>query len=388
VNVRPATTPFPAAEYEARLERARAQMERDRIDALVLTSRPNFDYFTGLSLSQPWAVPTRALFVVLPLTGEPVLIAPEPIGVHAEGETWIRDVRSYQRIDRADRELVAEVIRECSPSARRLGFELAGEQRVDLTPADFDALRASLADVDCVDASPLIWQLRMRKTPAEIEQLRTAIGAGDAALVELLSGSRLGWSEREALRYANSVALRSGADETGFHAITSGKGSYHRTLAGARDRVLKQGDMLWLDLGVRTCGYWSDACRAGVVGGPTAHQARMQQAIVAATWAGVEMVEPGQRVAAIAKEVFARRDAIGDTTPVPIGRAGHGLGLCITEPPHLADWDDTTLEAGMVITIEPFVHDESGLYCCEEIVLVTDDGHEVLTTAPRELSSI
>jgi Xaa-Pro aminopeptidase len=284
--------------------------------------------------------------------------------------------------------LIARTLGEMGLAGGRLGFELGMEQRVNMPPAEFDLLRQALSAAEIVDGAPILWELRRRKSPREIAELRRACRATDAALIALFSGDRLGWSEQDAVRFCNSVAFQTGADDAGFSAVTSGRGDYNRGLAGARARRLERGDMLWIDFGVTCAGYWSDICRAGVVGGPTDDQRRLQEAVVAATWAGVEAIRPGVPIAEVARTVFARRDEIGGTSPIVIGRAGHSIGLRVTEIPHNSTTDPTILEPGMVITVEPFVFDEVGLYCAEEIVAVTEDGHEVLSSAPRELATI
>ena len=70
------------------------------------------------------------------------------------------------------------------------------------------------------------------------------------------------------------------------------------------------------------------------------------------------------------------------------GRCGHGLGLMSTEPPHVATYDPTILEEGMVITVEPGIVNEKGVFCIEENVAVTKDGFEVLSGASREIYAI
>jgi Xaa-Pro aminopeptidase len=70
------------------------------------------------------------------------------------------------------------------------------------------------------------------------------------------------------------------------------------------------------------------------------------------------------------------------------GRIGHGIGLMSTEPPHLATFDDTLCEEGLVFTIEPRFVREHGLFNCEEIVAVTPNGAELLTTTPRHITYI
>jgi Xaa-Pro aminopeptidase len=68
------------------------------------------------------------------------------------------------------------------------------------------------------------------------------------------------------------------------------------------------------------------------------------------------------------------------------GRLGHGIGLSATEPPSVAEWDSTILMEGMVITIEPAVEDETGIYCAEQVVAVTSRGANILSTAPAQLT--
>jgi Xaa-Pro aminopeptidase len=69
------------------------------------------------------------------------------------------------------------------------------------------------------------------------------------------------------------------------------------------------------------------------------------------------------------------------------GRMGHGLGRAATEPPSVAQWDDTLLERNMVITIEPAAVLDDGLYCAEQVVRV-DDPPEVLSQSPTALATI
>src|SRR5690606_14825598 len=109
-----------------------------------------------------------------------------------------------------------------------------------------------------------------------------------------------------------------------------------------------------------------------------------QAAVVDVTNLGVSMARPGVLVAEIAEAVRARCGELG----IPLigyGRLGHGIGLSATEPPSLAEWDDTRLEEGMVITIEPALEHESGLFCAEQVVAVTREGPDLLSTAPTDL---
>lgn len=129
--------------------------------------------------------------------------------------------------------------------------------------------------------------------------------------------------------------------------------------------------------------YWSDFCRAAVVGGPTGRQRDQQARILEATAVGVERLRPGVPVRDVALAVTERMQQLG-LAAFGFGRLGHGIGLTSTELPHVAAYDETILHAGMVVTIEPASVADDGLYCAEQVVVVGDPP-EVLSLASGEL---
>jgi Xaa-Pro aminopeptidase len=150
--------------------------------------------------------------------------------------------------------------------------------------------------------------------------------------------------------------------------------------------------MVWMDAGCTVCGYWSDFSRGAVVGRPSAEQAHAQEAIHQITWEAVQMVRPGVPASTLARFCYSRLDQL----PFPITssiarraeRVGHSVGLVTTEPPHIAEYDDTPLEPGMIITLEPGVATEYGTFNIEENLLVTPEGNEVLSQVSRALHQL
>ena len=140
-------------------------------------------------------------------------------------------------------------------------------------------------------------------------------------------------------------------------AITSGPGNYDVVMGAGTDRILGGGDMVWMDSGCTVSGMWSDYGRAGVIGGPSPEQTEAQRLVREIVDEGVAMVRPGVRTSEIAKRLNDRVNNL----PLPVtsyistiaGRVGHGIGLDLTEPPHLSEADPTVLQPGMVISIEP-----------------------------------
>ena len=169
--------------------------------------------------------------------------------------------------------------------------------------------------------------------------------------------------------------------------MTSGSGNYDLATKLPEARAIRRGDMVWIDAGCAVCGYWSDFSRAAVVGQPSAEQFRAQK-IYQITWEAIRKVRPGVCASQLAQA--CNPGSLGWTLPSPprypdwLG-VGHGVGLDVTEPPHIAESDSTILQPGMVITLEPGVATEYGTFNVEENVLVTPEGCEVLSKAPRAL---
>ena len=221
--------------------------------------------------------------------------------------------------------------------------------------------------------------------------MRRACACTATAYERMFSVVREGSTEREV---ALTMVIETGRAGGGapWVAITSGPGRYDVLMGSGSDRVLEVGDMVWLDSGCTVDGLWSDFGRAGVVGGPTPEQTDAQRRIVEITSLGVGLVRPGRPVAEIAAALNERVREIGLPVTSDIsglaGRVGHGVGLDMTEPPHVSEDDPTVLAPGMTITIEPGVATPFGLFHAEQNVLVTDDGGELLTHSPQHLGTI
>lgn len=380
---------IPESEYGRRLERLRAGMRERELDAVLLGTGPNLGYFSGYP--SPSKGGSRPYFLVLPYEGDPVFIAQNGRRVEAARFSCMKDIRFYPELSRAPVELIRDVLRERGALGKAVGMELSAELTFDLPVAEFRRLEAGLAGTKLVDASDLVWGLRRIKTEAEIACLKAACGILKDAYATTFAGALEGMTDREiaGLMYAH-FERASGGDR--FLHIVSGGGNYETPNKPVGSRRVERGDMVWFDAGCTVGGYWSDFSRGGVVGGPSAEQARAQEALHKITWEGVRMVRPGVRVAEIA--AFCNRKV--RELPFPIvedisgvaSRAGHGVGLNITEYPHVSEEDPTVLEPGMVITVEPGVATAYGTFHVEENVVVRPDGYEVISGAPRELAVI
>lgn len=376
---------FPAAEYQARARGLETALAREGLDALLVSWHTNLGYYAGFRPVAATSMLTRPSLALLSPGWAPVLWVHTFVAEDARASVWFDDVRTYSRLDGLPAAAVAAEVR--ARRLGRIGAELGIEQRLGMPLADFVALRDDLPGVQWVDASRLIWAQRARKSPAELDCLRRAGHATARAYEAVLPTVAAGMTEREVGRRLQHAMLEAGADEVGFLMMTSGPGQYGRISGRPTDRRLQRGDLVWIDMGARVNGYWADFSRAAVIGTPTDPQRRMQELIGAATARGVERARPGVAVGEIVRACDDEMRRRGETITFAAGRVGHGLGLNLTEYPHVAVYDDTVLEPGMAITVEPGIVEPYGTFHVEENLLITESGAEVVSTAARALWS-
>jgi Xaa-Pro aminopeptidase len=372
-----------------RLQRAQQAMAEQRLDALLMTGGTNLVYLSGFpyvdtNLARPY-------FLLVPRSSTPVLLVHTGRAYEARALSWIADIRTYEPLSAAPVGELAAIMRERDVFGARVGMELGFEQRLGLPSAELDRLRAELAPTLITDAAGLLWQLRMIKASWDIKAMRRACAITAEAYARTFAETRGGEPERDVMLRMTYHTMRLDGGSP-WVAITSGTGNYDVVMGNGTDRTLQQGDMVWMDSGCTVDNLWSDYGRAGVIGGASPEQAEGQRLLREIVDEGVAMVAPGARTSDIAKRLNDRVNNL--TLPVTshistiAGRVGHGIGLDLTEPPHLSEYDHTVLQPGMVISIEPGVATEYGIFHIEEDVIVTRDGHEVISVAPWQLKEL
>jgi len=374
-------------ESARRIARLQAATRAARLDALLLTDAANVRYATGgYAADVLWSSPTRILAAVIPRDGDPILLTPDFVAAEAAAISGWARVETYGSLVEPPVAALASLLGRAS----RIGIEHGGEGRVGMSLATLASLRASVPGT-LVDAMPAIHAVRAVKSPWELDRLRWACAASSAGFAAAFARPRAGELEVDLARETVTAGLAAGAGwpawtMPGWIAMTSGAGSYDRFVEAPRRRRLERGDLVWADVGFRVDGYWSDFCRAGVIGGPTPQQVDRQARLLAATAAGIVAARPGATAADVARATGAALEREG-LPGLGFGRVGHGIGLVATEPPSIALHDDTPLEAGMVITVEPAAVMDDGLYCAEQVVIVGEEP-EVISLAPTELAAI
>jgi Xaa-Pro aminopeptidase len=236
------------------------------------------------------------------------------------------------------------------------------------------------------------WRLRLVKSPAEQELLRAASAIGSRAVAAVMEACVPGATEAEAAGAGIPMVVEAGAMVHGI-SISSGPYAHHYAQSqpapyDAR-RALEAGDLARVDLYGSVDGYLFDFGRSRVVGrAPDDDQSALLDAVRETTLAGLEAIRPGATVGDVARACeahWATTSLVRRGLVVPTGFAawGHSTSLCWEEP-WITVASDVILEPGMCLCVEKR-QPVPGLGGAnfEETVLVTGDGYELLTTAPR-----
>lgn len=234
-------------------------------------------------------------------------------------------------------------------------------------------------------ADGVVGGLRVVKDREEIAKVRTAAALLEGAY-ELVATMGLAGRAEADVAWAIERHLRdNGASALSFDSIVAGgvNGAYPHHTPGSD--AIPDGTLVTVDIGCVVDGYCSDCTRTFAVGDPGAELRAAYDLTLRAQLASLDAVKPG----AIGREVDAvARDIITDAGHGDhFGHGlGHGVGMLVHEAPRLARTSDDVLEPGMVVTVEPGVYLPGiGGVRIEDLVVVTDDGCEILTHYTKDL---
>ncbi|MDX6700339.1 MAG: hypothetical protein QOF26_565, partial [Baekduia sp.] len=261
------TPPFDKDELRARGERARALMERDGLDALLVTgdfsAGLNYYYLSGHMPRDYQLNFSRPHVMVLPREGEPFLFL---YGVNAENAadaSWVQDIVAYS--PPFSGEDLASALASRGLDKGRIGAELGFDQRLAMPVNELRALEAKLSAGEVVDASMLLWELRSIKTPAEVAYVKEADRINADGLALAFSRMRSGDTEVDAARTVGAALIESGAYRPPYaqlllvsEAKSRGLGHSSRMLGPLPDYGLNPGQLLFVDSGVIVNGYWGE----------------------------------------------------------------------------------------------------------------------------------
>jgi Xaa-Pro aminopeptidase len=395
--------------------RARAIMQDRGWAAMVATSAENVTYASGFANWTIYAFKDLEMYALVPLDGQPALVAPidaadflaqcpadvgriytygtfhtvrRPDVVLRGEEAGIVEIRERASHHPSGVAALRQALADCGALGSAIGIDERG-----MPPSRWRVLADSLPPGTIHEANDTFRTIRMIKTADEVDRLRYAVRAVEDGIAAAFAAAAPGVSEAEIERVFRASVASTGTTPGHFE-TSAGTRSAGCFPASAAYRI-QPGDVVRSDAGGRYFGYWADTGRTAVVGDPPPELARYYAALQTGIAALLDAAKPGIAVS----ELFD----IGVQTVRDAGiphyqrhHVGHAIGLEMYEAPVLAGSQSSDihrigdsgirLEPGMVINIElPYYELGLGGLQIEDTLLIRDDGHEVLTTASRNL---
>ena len=353
----------------ARLDALAAAVAGRELDVLLVSNIVNVRWLTGFTGSNALAV-----------------VGPAP--------RFLTDFRYLtQAAEQLDaiwaREISTELLRpavEGLPAKRplRVGFDdgdLTVKQHAELAELAGD-------EVELVASGGIVEALRAVKDAAEIDAIRAAAQLADDALEEILAAGLVGRTERDVALQLEVAMRRRGAQAASFAPIVAAGEHGARPHAEPRDVAIGAGTLVVIDWGAHLDGYASDCTRTFATGELDPRDRAIYDLVALAQGEALAAVRPGptgRELDAVARTII---DEAGHGEHFGHG-LGHGVGLEVHEGPRLSKLGEDALVAGNVVTVEPGVYVPGAVGVrIEDLVVVTEDGHEVLSHLTKTLQTV
>jgi Xaa-Pro aminopeptidase len=376
------------ARDDSKLERVRALLAEEELDALVVRAPDNVLYLTNF-----WGMKGYDA-CVFPREGDPVLITIEASEEDAARSAWTQDVRLIRGYDPEDpRPPIARTLDAAVLAARdfeRVGLELSlGTQASDRMVGEPTTFTAAWFDAfpEAADATSLLARARSLKTEQEIERLRLANGIAAAAMEHVRERPRPAMKEAEAAALWQGFVHGEGTGWQGkvdlalpFSLVWAGRGI--KTFTATGDEPVSEGEPVLFEIWVCADGYWADHTKNLVVGELREDYAELEAALLNVYDEALESIRPGASMAELDRSVREQVDAMGYPGQ-PTHPICHGVGARAHEPPYPHQAGDGTFAEGMVLAVEPGAYwPGGGGLRVEDNFLVTSDGVEKLSSFP------
>lgn len=371
----PSDAMFPLSEYKDRIEKTRRKMAELNADVLLIDCVEHMVYLFGYA-------PPAAIYqvVLLPLDGEPVAIVRGLDASMFAEQSWVRDVIHFGDHEQPIAIMSAEVTRR-GWSRASIAIELDSHF---LPAGRFMQLQSALPEVDFVDFSGVLWELRLIKSEREIAMMREVSHIADAGMMAAIDSAAEGVSERRCAAALYAAVIERGADSMRSALISAGarSDSLHGRLG---NHILQRGDVLHVESIPLYRGYGARLMRSSVIGEPPSDLARAAETMLAAQDAQYAAMRPGAKASDV-DGVLRQRILDAGLRTTYENFTGYTLGFIGL--PKTSDFtraflasSDWLLEEGMVFHMYTYA---AGI-AFSDTILVTQTGSERLTKTERKL---
>ena len=356
----------------ANIPRLNKYMDRNGLSALGIRSGINFTYLTGIAMPGTLArhldlaATVRGFMVIWPREGEPVVVVDAFAERLAASLSWLTRFEVYEAYRESLYTRVALLLAEMGFSSGRVGFE-----RDCLSAAHWEEIQANLRNVQMVDCSPLMEEVRWIKTAGEVGLQKEAADLLDEAYLEVFPTIRPGDTEREVHARLLATCIRRGFGWA--HGILNSSAN-HVMYGGESDLRFRTGDFVRNDYVAYLRGYAGHQSRLAILGTPNDEQRRGYDLTLEVHRKTIEKCRPGVtagEVYSFVEEEFRQHDIEYTASLV-----GHSMGPWFhQQEPVLRRGSSIIMEPGMVLAIEP----QRGHWHLQDLILVQEESPLLLS---------
>ncbi|MDA8009152.1 MAG: Xaa-Pro peptidase family protein, partial [Alphaproteobacteria bacterium] len=368
---------FPKEEFEQRYSRARSLMSEHNIDALLVTEKLNYGYLSGHRSCQNPIDKIRSYMLILPKDSDPTLITMPFEVAQVEQTTYISDIRTIGGLT-GHPDFITDTLKSLGLQNARIGAELGREQYLGTNYLALQEIMNNLPGAEFVDASPVLLNLRVVKSPREIEYIRRAAQISAQSQKEIFAEVRAGMTENEIATKLRTRLFEKGAEDLTLLCVVSGATPSTGITLLPTDRVVKKGETLGFDVGVTYRGYCCDNARTASVGKPSEELAEFYDWMMTLRYECDSKLRVGSAPRDVIAVVDKHLQQRGLKT-MGVGRVGHGVGVETTEYPSLAAFEEVPFQKGMVFACNPNFANHLGFLNAEDNWAITDDEPDLLT---------
>jgi Xaa-Pro aminopeptidase len=350
---------FPALRRK-RIERAREQMRATGVDALLVWKNENVRYLTSLRAQLLAGKESSLNGALLTQEAGPFLFCSGgELDKARGGMPWLAGVHPIPIMEQPEL-TSAFATATLAPMLAELGLS---NGRVGIDHASFsliEAVRRTLTAFELVDGDAVMQAARLIKLPEEVQLIEEACAIGDAVAKRAIDESREGRRETEIAGDAMQTLYYLGGELS--HVLTPYVASGEHMAPPHRittDKVVRNGDLVFADIGAMWNGYFADIGRTTIVGKPRPEQKRVYRAVYESLMAGIAVMRPGNTTGDVAEAIRAKvaeHDLVEHLFSLFIG---HGIGIGSNEPPYIGESlpgaTTVKLQPNMVFAVEPLV---------------------------------
>jgi Xaa-Pro dipeptidase len=354
------------------IQKQKTAMKAAGLDVLVAISPENFAYGTGFIVPSQPLMRWRHAICAVNSDGKSGIVAVDMEETTVRGKVPDADIRIWGEFTDKPMNSLAQLLSDLGATNGKIGIEM------NYLPAgDHEHLKRLLPGAMFIAADQIFDQLRQIKSTDEIDLLRRLSRISDTAIAASFDAVKAGMTEMDMAAALTRSVYEQGAEHFKLMIVATGPRSELPNV-GPTERVLEAGDICRVEIFSIIGGYHAGVCRTASVEDPPEKAVEIWKNLVECKYRVLDAIKPSASAKRV-YEIFLEK--FGELGLPPISFVGHGIGLHLHEDPYLGKYEDYTLEAGMVLGIEPLVYQTGhgfGLQL-KDMITVTKTGAELLS---------